>query len=623
MSNTQQRQRWRRARLNAAVRLGLAVAAVSAGLVAAPAATHAAPVTPQTFSDFDGDGRTDLSIFRPSTHEWSIRQSSNGAATGRLWGDPGDWPVPADYDGDGRTDAAIWRPATGVWWIVDSSTGIGRSQQWGYPDDIPVPGDYDGDGRTDIAIWRPSTGVWWIISSSTGAGWSQQWGEGTDWPVPGDYDGDGRTDIAIWRARTHEWWIIDSSTWTVRGQLWGDPGDWPVPGDYDGDGRTDIAVWRASTGEWHIINSTTWTARSQSWGDPEDQPVPGDYDGDGRTDIAIWRPSTGMWWIINSRTVTVWSHKLGQREDLPVANTQQFVPKLAMQSLTPGAQGVVVDQGSMTGQVPIGQTLRVLVRGNPRVAVTTSKSTTSQLPPARRLGHRDSDLATGVAAARQAQTPHRELRGMLVHDRRQCDVAGRDGDGTIRGTFNYNPVAFDQPFTVPENVHYVDTVIDLQPGDGVEIDGSGIIHATGSILHGNNGPDGWPGRFGAGVPAPNAPVYSLVAQVGGTCRAGVLRRPALRGRQHRHGTAVPAHQRRDAGQWARSLHRSGPGLSLSQPVGGPRRTVGRPPRCRVETRITQRGEVARLRTRAGARAACGVWRGSERVWDRCCRCCDR
>ena len=516
MSNTQRRPRWRPARFNAAARLGLAVAAVSAGLVAAPAATHAAPVTPQTFSDFDGDGRTDLAYFRPGTHEWSIRQSSNGAATGRLWGDPGDWPVPADFDGDGRTDAAIWRPSTGVWWIVDSATGIGRSQQWGDPDDIPVPGDYDGDGRTDIAIWRPSTGVWWVISSSTGVGWSQQWGEGTDWPVPGDYDGDGRTDIAIWRARTHEWWIIDSSTWTVRSQPWGDPGDWPVPGDYDGDGRTDIAVWRASTGEWHIINSTTWTARSQQWGDPEDQPVPGDYDGDGRTDIAIWRPSTGMWWIVNSRTVTVWSHKLGKRDDLPVANTQQFVPKLAMQSLTPGAQGVIVDQGSMTGQVPIGQTLRVLVRGNPRVAVSTAMSTASQCLL---LDGSGTAVSTQPLVSPQPGKPRFFTKGYGgCWSTTDITATWRAGTATgpIRGTFNYNPVAFDRTFSVPENVYYVDTGIDLQPGDGVEIDGSGTIN-SGVIFSGDNGPDGWgPGRFGAGTPAPNAPVYSLVAQVGGT-----------------------------------------------------------------------------------------------------------
>ena len=138
------------------------------------------------------------------------------------------------------------------------------------------------------------------------------------------------------------------------------------------------------------------------------------------------------------------------------------------------------------------------------------------MPTARWLGHRGFDVAAGVATARQAQVLHRDLRWVLVHNTHQCDVAGRDGDRHHPGTFTYNPVAFDRTFSVPENVYYVDTGIDLRPGDGVEIDGSGTIN-SGVIFSGDNGPDGWgPGRFGAGTPAPDAPVYSLVAQVGGT-----------------------------------------------------------------------------------------------------------
>ena len=38
------------------------------------------------------------------------------------WGISGDVPVPGDYDGDGKTDMAVWRPSLGVWFIVNSST---------------------------------------------------------------------------------------------------------------------------------------------------------------------------------------------------------------------------------------------------------------------------------------------------------------------------------------------------------------------------------------------------------------------------------------------------------------------------------------------------------------------
>jgi len=88
----------------------------------------------------------------------------------------------ADFDGDGKSDVSVFRPADGYWYILKSSGGQ-SSIKWGLSLDNLVPGDYDGDDKTDIAVFRPANGVWYLQKSTEGFA-AQPFGLGNDVPIP-------------------------------------------------------------------------------------------------------------------------------------------------------------------------------------------------------------------------------------------------------------------------------------------------------------------------------------------------------------------------------------------------------------------------------------------------------
>jgi uncharacterized delta-60 repeat protein len=276
---------------------------------------HSVPVKAKF--DFDGDGKSDYTVFRPSDRYWYLYQSTTGF--GYLnWGLSTDTPVAGHYDSDGKTDAAVFRD--GAWYANGSSIGY-NWLKLGIAGHRPFLGDFDGDKQQDWATRDTLNGstIWHVLMDNVriyGTYTSEAVaGEvASDIPLIGDFDGDSRDEIGYFRNGV--WYSRDYlSGAPTESFQWGAAGDVPVHEDYDGDGQTDYAVFRPSTGVWWINRSTAgWLI--VGFGISTDIPVPADYDGDGKTDIAIYRD--GQWWQIFSSSRSVGVANWGSAGDIPI-----------------------------------------------------------------------------------------------------------------------------------------------------------------------------------------------------------------------------------------------------------------------------------------------------------------
>ena len=306
-----------------------------------------APAVPKSRTlDFDGDNKTDLAVARsasPSAQTTWFVSNSGGTTFVALWGlgtgIGGDVATPADFDGDGKTDVAVWRPndlgsGKAVFYIFQSSNSTARVNQFGKPgDDATVVGDYDADGKADLATFRTNvagfdpcggSAVWFYRRSTVPAEdfTYNCWGTSGDRAYPGDFDGDRRNDFSI---------IRNSGGSAVHYQRQSTAGDRVVPfglftdkfltGDYDADGRTDFAAVRVNGAnfDWYVVHSGTGQLFAFPYGlSASDLLIPGDYDGDKRTDFAVFRTGTHhVMKTFTSPVIAFW----GTGTDYPVATS--------------------------------------------------------------------------------------------------------------------------------------------------------------------------------------------------------------------------------------------------------------------------------------------------------------
>ena len=244
-------------------------------------------------ADMVGGPEDDLVVWTPGTlANFKILDSGNFTLTTRQFGTTNDNPTAlGDFNGDGKTDLVVYRDGTAgspqsyfYWASVTDPAGSFNAIPWGTTGDIAFTLDMDGDGKSDPAIQRNGgggNGVFYVLRSTSGA-FGTFWGRSSDFVVPGDYDGDGRDDLCVSRnadfgtGNYKYFFTLPSNGGNPIYLQWGLPGDTIIQGDYDLDGRTDIGVWRSSAtpgATSYYVNKSGGGFQSFAWGQAGDYPV--------------------------------------------------------------------------------------------------------------------------------------------------------------------------------------------------------------------------------------------------------------------------------------------------------------------------------------------------------------
>jgi hypothetical protein len=277
----------------------------------------------QVFNDYDGDGISDLGVYRGM--EWSVQSVDERVlASGvKVFGGAGQ-PVLGDLDGDRRSDPMVHDSAGGLWQVLYSGHGyMWASGVFGVSGYRGLVADYERVGHGEVSVFHEGNGRWYVLKSDgTLTEWS--WGAPGYAPVIGDYDGDGRWDLAVYQESSGLWYIRTlNGELLVPGAQFGGPGYRPVPGDYDGDGRWDAALYQQASGKWFIasLDGPRILRWGIEWGGLGFEPVMGDYDGDGKWDLGVYQEATGLWYIrsLDGR-ILAWASHWGGPGYRPIGN---------------------------------------------------------------------------------------------------------------------------------------------------------------------------------------------------------------------------------------------------------------------------------------------------------------
>ncbi|MEK6333662.1 MAG: SBBP repeat-containing protein [Acidobacteriota bacterium] len=208
------------------------------------------------------------------------------------FGQAGDQPLAGDWNGDGIDDVGVFRPSTGQFLLrqttrlpIGGIITLTLTLNFGLTGDKAVVGDWNGDGIDTVGVFR--NGVFFLSNSPNIGGSTPAvdltfgLGAGGDLPVAGDWNGDGIDTVGVFRPSSNFFFLANSFATVVDISFpLGAAGDLPFVGDWNGDGVDTPGLFRPSSGTMFLGNAfVTAIDLTFNFGQSGDLPIAGDWNG--------------------------------------------------------------------------------------------------------------------------------------------------------------------------------------------------------------------------------------------------------------------------------------------------------------------------------------------------------
>lgn len=186
-----------------------------------------------TLGPWEETGVTNPAVARLEGNSWNFSYYGKNGIVSKNLGIKGDIPKAQDYDGDGKFDVAVFRPSTLQVLVLQSSNNTLQTYTAGSSTaESFVVGDYTGDAKGEISFWEASSSTfnYKFSASSYSTGTTLQVGTaGSSFPLNWNFQGGKNLFTVVDHSTGVRTYYLNNNPATPAPSL-----QWGIAGDHQG-----------------------------------------------------------------------------------------------------------------------------------------------------------------------------------------------------------------------------------------------------------------------------------------------------------------------------------------------------------------------------------------------------